>query len=49
MLLAAEKRFTKLDVPELRGAVADGATYVNGLSTKRKVGRVPARSGFHTY
>ena len=42
MLLVAEKRFHRLDAPELLGEVADGATYVNGIRTKSTEGRVPA-------
>lgn len=42
MLLVAEKRFHRLDAPELLAEVADGATYVNGIRTKTKEGRVPA-------
>lgn len=41
-LLIAEKRFRRLDHPELLAEVAEGATYVDGVRVKRTDGEAAA-------
>jgi transposase-like protein len=41
-LLVAEKKFRRLDHPELLAEVAEGAVYVNGVRAKRRAGEAAA-------